>query len=296
MRRFCGSRASRRVNFTLRGVLNGREIHVPVTAGLGMMSLPLWEQDAFLNPAIARLLSATEGAFVDVGVNLGQTLLKVKTLQPERRYVGFEPNPLCVSFVRQLVALNKFTASVIAPFGLSDAPRVLPLFARSDDPTDSAATVVEGLYAAQSTWEHTPVAVMPGDDALASLEVGRVGIIKIDVEGAELEVIRGLANTLAAHRPSVICEVLPSYTTGQPRWAMRQPRTDALVTTLRALGYRLFRLLPSGEVCALDAIEAHSDRSLTNYAFVPPDVVTEFAGSSVHVSGSAPARFNQPVL
>ena len=293
-RRFSGSRVSRRVNFTLHGVLNGRDIRVPVTAGLGLMSRPLWEQESFLNPTIARLLDASQGAFVDVGVNLGQTLLKVKTLQPERRYIGFEPNPLCVSFVRQLVSLNKFADTVIAPFGLSDAPRVMSLFARGDDPTDSAATVVEGLYVAQSTWDHTPVAVVPGDEALTSLGVGRVGLIKIDVEGAELEVIRGLEATLAAHRPSVICEVLPSYAAGQPRWAMRQPRTDALVGIMRTLGYRLFQLLPSGDIRPLDGIEPHSDRSLTNYAFVPPDAVAALGRRAASVSGPA-TRFNQPV-
>ena len=282
MRRFSGSRILQHANLTLRGTLNNREVRIPVVAGVGLMPVPLWQQEPWMNRTIAALLETSTGAFVDVGVNLGQTLLKVKTLQPQRVYVGFEPNPTCVTFVRRLVAVNRWQdCTTIAPFGLADEARALPLFARPDDPADSSATVVPDLFTTQDTWERSPVAVIRGDDALAALDVGRVGVLKIDVEGAELEVIRGLEGTLHAHRPSVICEMLPTYAPGQKRWAFRQPRSEAVVAIMRSLGYRLFRLLPSGEALPLETIEPHSDNSLTNYAFVPPDVVAAFARSTV---------------
>jgi FkbM family methyltransferase len=289
MRRFCGSGILQHVNFTLSGTVNRTRVRVPIVAGLGMMPVPLWEQEPWLNHTIATLLGESSGVFVDVGVNLGQTLIKVKTLQPERAYIGFEPNPTCVAFVRRLVAANHFRDTTIVPFGLSDAARTLPLFARQEDPTDSSATVVPDLYVTQETWVRTPVALLQGDDALAALGVGRVGVLKIDVEGAELEVIRGLEGTLRAHRPSVICELLPSYSPGKKRWAFRQPRTDAVVDTMRSLGYRLFRLLPSGEALPLETIEPHSDKSLTNYAFVPPDVVAAFTRNSVTAAAAQTA-------
>lgn len=289
MRRFCGSRVLQHVNFTLTGTVNHSRVRVPVVAGLGMMSVPLWEQEPWLNRTIATLLTESSGAFVDVGVNLGQTLIKVKTLQPDRAYFGFEPNPTCVAFVRRLAAANRFRETTVSPFGLSDSARALTLFARSEDPADSSATVVPDLYASQETWDRTAVAVLPGDEALAMLGVGRVGVLKIDVEGAELEVIRGLEGTLRAHRPSVICELLPSYSPGQKRWAFRQPRTDAVVATMRSLGYALFRLMPSGEALPLETIEPHSDNSLTNYAFVPPDVVAAFTRDTMASSAARTA-------
>ena len=289
MRRFCGSRILQHVNFTLTGNVNHTRVRVPVIAGLGMMQVPLWEQEPWLSRTIATLLTENSGAFVDVGVNLGQTLIKVKTLQPDRAYIGFEPNPTCVAFVRRLAAANRFRETTVVPFGLSDSARALTLFARSEDPADSSATVVPDLYATQETWDRTAVAVLPGDEALAMLGVGRVGVLKIDVEGAELEVIRGLEGTLRAHRPSVICELLPSYSPGQKRWAFRQPRTDAVVATMRSLGYRLFRLLPSGEALPLETIEPHSDNSLTNYAFVPPDVVAAFTRDTMASSAQRTA-------
>jgi FkbM family methyltransferase len=276
-RRFSGSRLVQRTNFTLRGIVNARPVRIPVLAGIGMQPAPYWEEEAWLNRPIAALLATGDGAFVDVGVNLGQTLLKVQTLRPGTRYVGFEPNPVCVTYVRRLVLANGLTDCTVAPFGLSDRPCALTMFARDDDLTDSSATVVAGLRSTQETWGRTPVAVLPGDDALAALDVGRVGIIKIDVEGAELEVVRGLQRTLDAQRPHVICEILGTGAEGGARWAFRQPRAEALLSIMRGFGYRLFRLLPDGGGVALETIEPHADAALTNYAFVRADAAEAFA-------------------
>ncbi|MHA1664401.1 MAG: FkbM family methyltransferase [Candidatus Njordarchaeales archaeon] len=46
------------------------------------------------------------------------------------------------------------------------------------------------------------------DDVLDKLNIGKVNYIKIDVEGAEFEVLKGLEKTLKKHRPVVIVEVL----------------------------------------------------------------------------------------
>ncbi|MCS7139609.1 MAG: FkbM family methyltransferase, partial [Candidatus Nezhaarchaeota archaeon] len=51
------------------------------------------------------------------------------------------------------------------------------------------------------------VKAMPLDDVVRDLRVKRVDLIKIDVEGAELEVLEGLVRTLKEHHPKVIVEV-----------------------------------------------------------------------------------------
>jgi hypothetical protein len=130
--------------------------------------------------------------------------------------------------------------------------------------------------------------VLPGDAALAALRVGPVGVIKIDVEGAELEVVRGLEGTLRADRPHVICEVLPSFGEGDARWSFRKPREDELLARMFALGYRMFRILPDGQAVALETIEPHRDAALTNYAFVRREAAAAFA-ESARVARPSPA-------
>lgn len=52
------------------------------------------------------------------------------------------------------------------------------------------------------------------DSYLAAAGPGRVDFVKIDVEGAELHVIRGLLKTLAMHQPMVAIEVYAEWTRG----------------------------------------------------------------------------------
>ncbi len=51
------------------------------------------------------------------------------------------------------------------------------------------------------------VSVQTLDDVMQCLDVGPVSMIKIDVEGAELLVLEGAAETIRRHRPVVICEI-----------------------------------------------------------------------------------------
>ena len=51
-----------------------------------------YASEAWMTEVIRRLFELKSGAFIDVGVNLGQTLLKVAAADPSRAYVGFEPN------------------------------------------------------------------------------------------------------------------------------------------------------------------------------------------------------------
>ena len=65
---------------------------------------------------LGRLFALLPGAsVVDVGANLGQTLLKVKRLDRRARYVGFEPNPWCVVYMEELVRVNRLEHCSIVP-------------------------------------------------------------------------------------------------------------------------------------------------------------------------------------
>src|SRR5690348_13368483 len=65
-------------------------IRVPVIGGIQCEESEPW----FLQ-LLTLLLPYNKGSFVDVGANLGQTMIKVKALDSARKYIGFEPNPTC---------------------------------------------------------------------------------------------------------------------------------------------------------------------------------------------------------
>ena len=77
-----------RMNFSVAARVGERSLKIPILLGRGYQNLQIGE--AWLYRAFAKVLAARAGAFVDVGVNLGQTLIKVKLIDPKRQYVGFD--------------------------------------------------------------------------------------------------------------------------------------------------------------------------------------------------------------
>ncbi len=235
---------------------------IPVLSGLGLEHLEAHEPWlSALCPALLR----RAGAVVDVGVNIGQTLLTVKGIDRDRQYIGFEPNPRCCAYVQQLIRANAFDACTLVPAGLAARAGVARLMLSTD--ADSAATIVPGFRAASHHAREQTVVVVNGDEALAAVDAGAIAAIKIDVEGAELEALRGLEGTLARHRPVVVCEILPVYDVDTAVGRFRLERQRAVEALLGRLGYQMFRIGADGTVSALAAIEPHADLARTNYLF-----------------------------
>src|SRR5262245_58575721 len=174
-----------RASFTVAGRLAGRPIRVPFQFGSGWEHLRMAEM--WLYHGLERVTRGRPGAFVDAGVNVGHTLVKVKAIDPDREYIGFEPNPHCLRYTRQLIAVNRFTRCTVVPVGISNRTGIMKLFMNPD--ADPSATIVEGFREPDRYARAVPVPVFVGDDALDTLGVEQVSIVKIDVEGGELDVV-----------------------------------------------------------------------------------------------------------
>ncbi len=145
------------------------------------------------------LQAALEGlrpgeVFWDIGSCLGLHALTVARLRPAARVTAFEPNPIMATRIEAAAREN----------GLTVAVRALALGAKAGP----AEFFVEKANAGMSTlgghWGHSPeaeqilVPVMTADGLIAQgLEEPHV--IKIDTEGSELDVLRGMAGLLAGH-------------------------------------------------------------------------------------------------
>jgi FkbM family methyltransferase len=267
LQRLHGGRLISRFNFTTTARVNDREVRVPLLAGVGYENLGVSEW--WLDTLLQRLFRHTTGAFIDVGTNVGQTLLKVKTLAPDIQYVGFEPNPVCFHYTQRLVSLNKFQNCTVVPVGLFSRAALLPFFAQSD--TDVSGSVVEGFRPTGERPQMMHVPVFDGDSVLEVLGWPKVGVLKIDVEGGELDVIEGLRGTIRRDRPFVICEILPLFSTNGPRGRFRKPRQDRLLADMRDEGYVMYRILEDATAQPLTDIELHVDMKLTNYLFAPAE-------------------------
>ena len=128
-------------NITLSRKFKQKKIKVPFINGVGYRNILIHEN--WLDDLIRQFVSEKDKTFVDVGVNIGQTLLRVKTAYPEIEYLGFEPNSTCTSYSQQLIAINDFRNCIILNCALSSEVQNLKLLKTGSD--DSSASVVSDL-------------------------------------------------------------------------------------------------------------------------------------------------------
>ena len=255
-----------------------RGIRFPVVGGLGAQNIREMKhgRERHLDAVITAVFGRTPGAFVDVGVNLGQTLVKVKGIDRGREYVGIEPNPACCHYAQRLITMNGFEGCRIAPVGMHESATLLPLHLRYGDDDPTASLVVdEGRFEFRSErW----VAVLRGDDVIDALGLEAISILKIDVEGAELDVLRGLSATIRRFAPVILCEILPDHdeqgnllsTVSASNGAERARRIGEL---LRGFGYTFAKIDDRGRVTEVADIEHHLSMGAGDtfdFVFVPP--------------------------
>lgn len=264
----------RRLSFNVPMAPSGRTTWIPMVKGVGFTYV--LEFEPFMDTLIGRLMPLFPGTFVDIGVNIGQTLIKLKSAWPHQRYLGIEPNPVCVDYTERLIRINGFEDARIVPVALTDhdgdGSLVLWHGRSKDDPT---ATIVRNFRAASSDQREIKVQFASWSSIQERIETGRPGFVKIDVEGAELEVLRTMQECLRMDRPVVALEVLPTYDPPLPERVERQVGIEHVAT---ACGMKIFRIHKEGRNIRLQPLErfgVFSDLSTTDHLLVPSERVSE---------------------
>ena len=250
--------------------LNNAKLRIPIINGVGKNNY-LALSEPWMQGILVKLLDNPNKTFVDVGVNLGQTLLKVKAINREINYIGFEPNPFCVNYVNQLIKKNNFPNTELWPVGLSSKTQVLKLNLFSDSNEDSAASIIEGFRAKSAVKKSINVPVFKFSDLNMDLSI-KFDVIKIDVEGAELEVIESLHDKIKQDKPYILMEILPAYSKENKDRIDRQEKIKSLLDTL---DYKIYRVNKSADqfinFVSVEDFGIHADLNLCDYLLAPSE-------------------------
>lgn len=262
----------KRFNCTMHMRMHHKKFVIPVINEIGYYHL-LSQEEWFLQ-LLEKLIPCVHGAFVDAGMNIGQTMLKLNAVNSSVQYIGFEPNPACNYYCKKLIEKNNFVNYTIYPVGLFDKNEILTLSLDMD--IASGASVLPDFRKLKSRYKyHQQVPVFTGDEILFDKET-RIGIIKADVEGAELEVIKGMKKIIERDMPVIILEILPYYDSVSENGQYRKGRMDALLAFLKTMGYAFFRISEKTTgVETFEELATHSDMSQTNFLFLPKQQAAE---------------------
>ena len=203
-------------------------------------------------------LSFVQGGDIvlDVGANFGaHTILFSHLAGKKGRVIAFEPVPESFDALQENVDLRArfknisiFQLAVGNPASPNDA--VLMRVPGDDFGQASLAIQTAGSWAVERDIREYPVSMTSLDADTTVQLLPRVDFVKIDVEGGELNVLKGAARTLSKHRPLLYCEVYE-------KWAASFGYTPAdLLGFVRSLGYSSARVITKGRVHALRLDEA----------------------------------------
>jgi FkbM family methyltransferase len=140
----------------------------------------------------------------DVGADIGFfSILAARLTGPGGRVEAFEPVPSSAQAVRANAALNRFANITVHEVAVADHEAREELLVQNISSQSHLAE--RGPHA--STRERALVEVICLDERIARGELPAPDVVKIDVEGSEVAVLRGLRRTLLARPPVVICEL-----------------------------------------------------------------------------------------
>lgn len=152
-------------------------------------------------PVLEDLLARLEDddVFYDVGGYVGSFACFAAAVLPPGHVVSFEPRERKAARIEANLATNGFDATV-RRHGLSDSrnERRIVDTGRFDDDAEGGERV----------------STVAGDDLVASGDLPAPTVLKIDVEGHEVDVIRGLSKTIESNVRLVYCEVHPTIEPG----------------------------------------------------------------------------------
>lgn len=184
--------------------------------------------EAFNGLLRQRQLGPAPAVFFDVGANVGQTVDAIGEHFGEVEVHAFEPAPAAFARLQARHGTRARTHLVNAAVGA--APGVLRMQARGA----STANRVVDDPAAQDVVE---VPAISGDAYIAERSIDRVGYLKIDAEGHDLEVLRGFQASLAAQRIDFV-EVEAGVSVDNDRHVPM----EALKAALEGQGYRIVQI------------------------------------------------------
>jgi FkbM family methyltransferase len=162
----------------------------------GIAELPV--QEAF------RRLIAPGDVVYDVGASIGFfSLLAARLTGPEGRVVALEPAPGPAEAVRVNAALNELPNVTVLEAAAGTEQGRERLWVVADQTSSHLASRGEHPLAEMAL----EVDVLALDDLVSERGFPPPALVKIDVEGSELDALRGMRGILAEHRPKLVCEL-----------------------------------------------------------------------------------------
>jgi FkbM family methyltransferase len=157
--------------------------------------------------AVLSRLSGT-GVFIDIGANVGHLALTAAARRTGTIVLAVEPNPCTAAILRKNVARNGLARAItVIEVACGDKAGPALFFMSSTDHSGKSSLSESSAGRAR---KKITVALQKVDEIVEAHRLPTVELVKIDVEGNELAVLKGMERTISMFRPSILVEIVPT--------------------------------------------------------------------------------------
>jgi len=207
--------------------------------------------------AMERMLKPGD-VFFDVGANIGYlSAVAASLVGPQGQIHAFEPVSAHCARLRQLAEANPDYRIAVNCCAAGETAGMAKLYVTREA---GQSTMVARYKSAPEIASIAEVPVVRLDSYIAERRLGRIALIKIDAEGFELPVLKGLSRYLGAggQRPPILCEIAPRA------YPLMGRKPGELAAYMSAFGYKACDL-----VDASTPVDLGSLRRVEDVLFLP---------------------------
>lgn len=144
----------------------------------------------------------TKGIFIDIGTHIGKWSIYTAKYSKAEKIYSFEPSKINFKYLKTNIKLNKIEDKIeLINKGVSSKKGEISFF------FDNKKTGCSGV----SEKGNTKIEVITLDSFIKQrkIDINKISLIKIDVEGHEFEVLKGMKNFLKeTNNTRIICELI----------------------------------------------------------------------------------------
>lgn len=221
-----------------------------------------YERDSM---AVLKKLVRPGAICIDVGANVGALTIALADFSGTNgRVLAFEPGPNFASRLDINLGLNPELAKRISVHRVGLAEKAGELAWQMSEVYTGTASMYPGVHDNDRGTLRLPVVRL--DQYAPVLELPRIDLLKIDVDGLEFEILQGAEALLTRSKPTIYVETT--------MWDEQQKKAAANIDAyLRSLGYKLYRI---------------EDRTYDLHETAYPQL--SFNSVAIHEDNSAPTR------
>ena len=218
-----------------------------------------WALNTEINAAKSVIKNSSPIIF-DVGANIGEWSLLLHKIFPESQIFLFEPQPAC----QQIIVDKNIPNSELIPKAVSSTSGVVQLYTSAENSEIASIHQRQDSYFEQNIFTPMEVETITLDSVIENHGLACIDFLKMDIEGHELDALKGATKSLEARRIKAL-----SFEFGSGNINSRTFFRD-FWDLLHPLNYQIYRILPSSRLMPIK--EYYEDceyfRGVTNYIAV----------------------------